>query len=99
MLNVSTSNVSMQALLDSGASDNFISFEFVKQNKFKYFGAKEMKVRLADGNIVLSKYICRLPIQFGKIIVSVIFRVLDSPIDVVLGMAWLRQSNPKIDWQ
>jgi hypothetical protein len=47
-------------------------------------------VKLADGNIVESTRAVRIPVTFGSLVISVYFHVLPSPIDVVLGMAWLR---------
>lgn len=41
----------------------------------------------------------RVPVRFGSLTKSILFHVLDTPIDLVFGMAWLKQVNPRIDWQ
>ncbi len=40
----------------------------------------------------------RVPVKFGQLTVSLLFHLLDTHIDAVLGMSWLRQCNPSIDW-
>lgn len=47
-------------------------------------------MKIADGSIVESTKAVRIPVTFGSVVISVYFHVLPSPIDVVLGMAWLR---------
>ena len=49
-----------------------------------------MVVRLADGTEVRSSEVVGVPVRFGTLTVSLLFHLLDTPIDAVLGMSWLR---------
>jgi len=43
-------------------------------------------VKLADGQCVTSSSWVRVPVVFGDLTRSVLFHVLDTPIDMVFGM-------------
>lgn len=45
---------------------------------------------MANGKVITSDVRCQVPLHMGSLVVSVLFYVLDTPIDAVLGMPWLR---------
>ena len=69
VLHVKGSGVSLRALLDTGATNNFISSRVLKYLKFspkRSSTHKEIRVRLADGSIVqVPLYIVSLHLEYG----------------------------------
>ena len=88
----------MLALVDSGASYNFISKRLVMKLGWKTVAGSLMKVRLANGDRMESSGIVSGLIQCGKWRVCVHFVVLDLTFDCVLGVPWLTMTNPRLDW-
>ena len=92
------------ALLDSGASHNFIAqpqLQQFAQNSLIWRWAKPLQVRLADKSTVISSKVANLQVQMapGSDPVAIEFRVvpkLNHPI--IFGMAWFAEFNPVIDW-
>ena len=86
------------ALVDSGASYNFISKRLVTKLGWKPISTTLMKVRLANGDRIESNGVMSGFIQCGKWQAHVHFVVLDLTFDCVLGMPWLTLVNPRLDW-
>ena len=86
------------ALVDSGASYNFISKRLVTKLGWKPISGSLMKVRLANGDCIESSGIVSGLIQCGKWQAHVHFVVLDLTFDCVLGVPWLTMTNPHLDW-
>eukprot|EP00736_Rhodelphis_marinus_P001481 Rmarinus@m.1974 len=91
----------VKVLLDSGATDNFISTRFVEENRLmSATGPADIKVRMADGTIRddVRKMTTRLTLPGLES--SLTFFVFDiDRYEVVLGIPWLKQFNPdRIDW-
>jgi hypothetical protein len=88
-------------MLDSGSTGNFISEKFVKQNKLQVRKLEIVKhVKLADGNgnHRVSEYVSER-ISIGSYSESVELQVMPLSVsNVILGMPWLKQHNPEIDW-
>jgi Reverse transcriptase (RNA-dependent DNA polymerase)/Retroviral aspartyl protease len=88
-------------LIDSGATENFISKEFATKNKLKMREVRNgPTVRLADGNSYncLQKVNCM--VHVGPYSTRVDAFVFPLPqFDVILGTPWLLEVNPQIDWQ
>ena len=59
-----------------------------------------MTVQLADGTAVVSQSVAKVPVLFTHAVQHVIeCRVVDKlSYPLVLGMDWLQQHNPVIDW-
>lgn len=55
-------------------------------------------MRLADGNKVQSKYYTEALVRFGMLQTYLRFEVLDCEVHTILGMPFLEQYNPKINW-
>ena len=64
-----------------------------------------MSVQLADGSLVMSNAVCRVPLIACDSSAEALLAVVECRVvenlshAVVLGMDWLRTCNPTIDWQ
>ena len=89
------------ALIDSGASQSYISPEIVTLCELQC-SPTLIHVELADGSKVRSiQQTQAVPCIVGNSICQTTFTVtkLLSNVDVVLGMDWLMRWNPVIDWK
>ena len=90
-------------LIDGGASGNFISQAFVQEHHLPTkTSTKNHSVVLADGTEYrIHQYMHNARIKMGryrdKLDVEVI--PLGNNYDLILGMPWLRQFNPRIDFK
>ncbi|MGN6618758.1 MAG: reverse transcriptase family protein, partial [Ilyomonas sp.] len=90
------------ALLDSGASGNFISRSYVNKNKLlckPLQGCASTMVKLANGHVEnISECV------YGQLIIdgrdeSIMLTVIElDGYDIILGMPWLVKHNPCVDW-
>ena len=93
-----------RTLIDSGASGDFVTAAFVRQNGLKTKPATASWVRLPNGamcqsNRILPQTHIRLP---DGTTTSASLRVvsgLEAAFDVLLGKPWLTRNNPSIDWR
>ena len=107
LLPLSVGSQKTSAMVDSGATHNFISnnmLDIIKSalhDCVKWQHASEpLRVSLADNSVVLSTKIAVLSVQIGEhvrqdIEFNVIPR-LNHPL--ILGLQWLCIANPTIDW-
>jgi len=104
LLNLSYSNIPIKALLDSGATHCFLDSSLVSDHRFPVRTLPQpLRLRLFDGSFSADPivYEVTLPIRFDHIhTIPITFLVtpLDPDITAVLGISWLRQLNPLIDW-
>jgi len=90
------------ALIDSGASCCFLNSRFVENHKLPTQpNRKPQQVRLATGvRAQVVEKARKIEIQMGSYHDHQKFMVLPlEGNDVILGMAWLRRLNPKINWR
>jgi len=93
----------MNALIDSGAEGTFIDKKFTEQNGIALIPiGKKIQIFNADGTEnnsgTIESYIW-LKIQMGKKKISTRFLITELGRDkMILGLPWLKQYNPKIDW-
>ena len=85
------------ALVDSGASYNFMSSALAKSLGWRITPAA-MHVRLANGKQLNSLGQVSGLVTCGKWRACVSFIVLDLAFDVVFGLPWLVATNPRLDW-
>ena len=90
-------NSSAMALVDSGASYNFMSSALAKSLGWRIMPAA-MHVQLANGEELRSLGQVSGLVTCGKWCAWVSFIVLDLAFDVVFGLPWLVATNPYLDW-
>ncbi|KAF1321538.1 reverse transcriptase, partial [Globisporangium splendens] len=94
----------LRALVDTGASNNFVRNEVIVRHGVFVPGANEEKtmiVRLANGSTVkMPKRVVRLAIKCEDFRGEDEFILLDldDKFDIILGMPWLKRYQPSIDW-
>ncbi len=104
-LHVKGSKITLHALLDTGATNNFISSKVLKEMQISPGRSplnKEIRVRLANGTVVqVPLYTVELHLDYGPYSSKDEYVVLDldDHMDVVLGMPWLETNEPTIDWK
>ena len=94
----------VKALIDSGASGNFMDEEFAKLallvlTKLNY----SIRLTLADGKQSTAGFINHevrnLHLTYGHHNEVISFLITKTPgTSVILGMPWLKKHNPRIDW-
>lgn len=104
VLPIRVGNHTGNALIDCGASGNFMSETFVQQANIEIQQNKEThEVKLANGIIeTLNRVALNIPISFEtqREPMHVNCVILPSlSYDLILGTPWLKQYNPRIDWQ
>ena len=89
-------------MIDSGASECFVSTEFAEENELLVKKAKEkLKIHLADGTIrVSTKYINQACVVIGEHAEFLDFNVMKLPkYEAILGKPWLDRWNLEINWK
>lgn len=86
-------------LLDSGASRNFVSAQYVKTLDLPIKKGEKTRVRQANGQITATSDYVELTYTLGDLIFTDTFTVLAAlSFDVILGKPWLTRYNPDINW-
>ena len=85
-------------LLDSGATQNFLSADWCKVNNLKFDSTKHFGIHLADGQEVSSVGKVKCLVDLGPMKTALTFHVLQYDIPCVLGILFLYTVNPTIDW-
>jgi hypothetical protein len=104
LLGLSVSKIPIKALLDSGATHCFIDSVLVSDHRLPTTPLPHpMRLCLFDGSFAPKNilYEVTIPVSFapGKILpVSFLVTPLDPEISTVIGLRWLRQYNPLVDW-
>ena len=89
------------ALIDSGASHNFISEDIVQRLKMKGDEEQTFWVRLGDGRRRKTAGICKaIALNLEGVELAADFHVFPlGGVDVILGVAWLKTlGNIKLNW-
>ncbi|KAF1315473.1 Pol protein, partial [Globisporangium splendens] len=94
----------LRALVDTGASNNFVRNEVIVRHGVFVPDANEEKtmvIRLANGSTVkMPKRVVRLAMKCEDFRGEDEFILLDldDKFDIILGMPWLKRYQPSIDW-
>jgi len=93
----------MNTLIDSGAGGNFIDKKFAQQNRIALILIEKLiQAFNMDGtknNTGTIEHCAWLKIQIGKKKISTRFLATGLGKEkMILGLLWLKQYNPKIDW-
>ena len=89
-----------RALIDSGATRSFISPACITETGMKTRKSNTF-LELGNGSKVLSKYeAMEIPVVIAGRTFSIDFTVSDllHNVDLVLGITWLQENNPLVDW-
>lgn len=96
----------VHALVDSGASCSFIDKKYVQDNGLPFVMKKgRVSALVADGRSVESGAITHetepITVQITDHISTVVFNItqLTTLTPVIIGLSWLTQHNPLIDWR
>ena len=87
-------------LIDSGASCQFVSEDWVLRHGFTTLPADPVRVAVPNGTEYVCNRVVQTKIKLGSYRDTVSFRVipLAAGFDAVLGGTWLQEHNPRIDW-
>ena len=96
--------VIINAMIDSGATEDFIDSEVCKKHGIKMIKAKNPReIYLVDGKPSAMgpiTYLMEVPIDISNHRELATFQVANlQHHEVILGMPWLREHNPTIDWR
>jgi len=87
------------ALVDSGASENFISLSVAQTLGAKFHLLKQVfSVKVASGATHEVTHFTRLRAYFGRVCVPLVLRIIEMDPELVLGMPFLRRFEPQISW-
>ena len=100
-----TQGMSLRALVDCGASNNFVQRQSLDNRELEYIEQEitptRMTVRLATGasvavmNRVVGITYTLKGVQYDD---DFIILDLDDKFDVILGITWLRRYKPQVSW-
>jgi len=98
-----TRQTTINAMIDSGATEDFIDKGFCCKYNIRTTQAKKIReVYLADGRPSAMgpiTHTVKVPMDIGSYRELAIFQVVKLPNhEVILGMSWLKQHSPPIDW-
>ena len=83
------------ALLDSGASDSFISADVVNQAGLRHLPLKEpIRIRVANVQSLDVLHFVRVTVVVGTLHLRLFLRVITTHLPIVLWYPFLQQFNP-----
>jgi dUTP pyrophosphatase len=96
--------VSINAMIDSGATEDFIDEKFCDKYQIKKTKAEtKREIYLADGRPSAMgpvTHTAKVPMTIGSHRELAFFQVAKLPNhEVILGMPWLKNHSPRIDWE
>ena len=103
VIQATISNHPARSLLDSGASGNFVTAQFISKFSIPTENVQPRAVRLADGQLLhVSQIVSNVPVTVNRKTVYGDFMVLselNNGHDCILGIPWLELANPVINFQ
>ena len=100
-----TRNMSLQALVDCGASNNFVRRQSLDNSELKYIERgippTRIKVHPATGaSVTVMKRVVDITYTLKGVQYDDDFIILDldDKFDVILGLPWLRRYEPQVSW-
>jgi len=96
-------SVTINAMIDSGATEDFIDREVCHKHGIKMIKARNPReIYLADGKPSAMgpvTHLTKVPMDIGSHRELATFQVANlQNHEVILGMPWLKEHNPTIDW-
>ena len=101
--NTLNKDVTIKALINSGASINCLDWDFVKRNRIPYYCPPQpvctKNVDGSDNESGIIKFITTTFIHIKGIIHQVLFHIINCGNEnIILGTPWLEKVNPEINW-
>ena len=100
-----TPNMSLRALVDCGASNNFVRRQSMNDSELNLFEREipptTMTVRIATGaSVKVMKRVVGITYTLKEVHYDDDFIILDldEKFDVILGLPWLRRYEPQVSW-
>jgi predicted aspartyl protease len=96
--------ITMDALLDSGATSSFIDHNFAQRNQIPIiYMDRPIQVYNADGspnnNGTITRYV-EILLQIEQHVEQIQLGVTSlGKLDTILGLSWMKTHNPSIDWE
>jgi len=102
-LHGTTRQITINAMINSGATEDFIDKVFCSKYNIRTTQAKTIReVYLADGRpsaMGRITHTAKVPMDIGSNREMATFQVAKLPNhEIILGMPWLKQHSPRIDW-
>ncbi|OBZ81105.1 hypothetical protein A0J61_10846, partial [Choanephora cucurbitarum] len=91
-------NTVVSVLIDSGASDNYVSSRLVNAIAPDVTPTPAREVETADGALTVIDKQARIDINLGGYLFDVNAFVFPSKFDLILGRSWLKAHCPSPDW-
>ena len=95
-------NLCFSSMIDSGSLHCFLDKHYAKFNHFPIFSVLRMRLHLIDGSTPsFITHATLVPVQFPcgtTLQMRFLLTKLDSEFPAVLGLHWLTQHNPLINW-
>ena len=94
-------NMTVNVLLDCGASDNFMSMAYAQQLNLKLVPIAPTSANLADGTQLSIRYVVRdVVLDIGGYTVVQDYKVMQMKnLGLVLGKPWFNDADPHISWK
>jgi hypothetical protein len=94
--------VDSTALLDSGASTNYVGAEFCKNNGIRISPpVTAVEVEVANGKVIRTLGTCTAPLrvqQYSGTITAHVLPVMTPNVDIILGQSWLLETGAVMDY-
>ena len=99
-ITVSVNGQRCKALIDSGATLNVLSTDIVRKATIMVHRKNtKFHADLANGfPVPIKHFALSVPVIKGSFCQELDFVVMKTGYDIILGMPWLEQNNPSIDW-
>lgn len=94
----SVANHKLTFMIDSGASCNFMSFALFRTLGLSFDNNSKYTVKLADGATLETCGVVAVEIDFDSCKYIGQFHVLPGSVPLILGMSFLGEMRPSIDW-
>ena len=105
-IRIQLAGVTALAMIDSGATGNFLSRKFATNHRISGLSKKRpYQLTVADGTplnqdegMVKEETLSLMSQIHGKDLGRITFDLVSVPHEVILGIPWLEKVNPSIDW-
>ena len=86
------------ATIDSGCTGILISRQIIDRLRLDTYKGPKKRLEYANGKATYEDTYTHVPLRIGNQTRETEMLVADVTSDILLGLRWLRQENPKINW-